>query len=35
MFGLRRAFQLNNRQVLPTVMIAHIKVNASATVAGD
>jgi len=33
--GLRDAFQINNRQVLPTPMIAHIKVNGSAAVAGN
>ena len=34
-FGLRGASQLNHRQVFPTLMIAHIKANGSATVAGD
>jgi len=33
--GLRHASQLNDRQVLPTQMIAHIKANGCATVAGD
>jgi len=33
--GLRGAFQINNRQVLPSPMIAHIKANGSATVAGN
>jgi 6-pyruvoyl-tetrahydropterin synthase len=32
---LRRASQFNDRQVLPVPMIAHIKANESATVAGD
>ena len=32
---LRGESQCNDRQVLPTPMIAHIKVNGSATVAGD
>ena len=32
---LRRASQSNDRQVLPAPMIAHIKANGSATVAGD
>jgi len=30
-----RTSQSNDRQVLPTPMMAHIKANASATVAGD
>jgi len=33
--GIRRTSQSNDRQVLPTPMMAHIKANASATVAGD
>ena len=33
--GIRRASQSNDRQVLPTPMMAHINVNVSATVAGD
>ena len=33
--GMRRTSQSNDRQVLPTPMMAHIKANASATVAGD
>ena len=33
--GVRRTSQSNDRQVLPTPMMAHIKANASATVAGD
>jgi len=32
--GIRRTSQSNGRQVLPTPMMAHIKANASATVAG-
>jgi len=32
---LRRASQINDRQVLPAPMIAHIKANGSTTVAGD
>ena len=32
---LRRPSQINDRQVLPAPMIAHIKANGSATVAGD
>jgi len=32
---LRRASQINDRQVLPTAMIAHIKANGRATVASD
>jgi len=32
---LRRASQINDRQVLPTAMIAHIKANGGATVASD
>ena len=33
--GLRCVPQINDRQVLPAPMIAHIKANASAKVAGD
>jgi len=33
--GIRRASQSNDRQVLPTPMMAHIKANVSATVADD
>ena len=33
--GLRGASQFYNRQVLPTTMIAHMKVNEGATAAGD
>ena len=34
-FGIRRTSRSNDRRVLPTPMMAHIKANASATVAGD
>jgi len=33
--GIRRASQSNDRQVLPTPVMAHIKANVSATVADD
>jgi hypothetical protein len=33
--GICRTSQSNDRQVLPTPILAHIKANASATVAGD
>jgi len=33
--GIRGKSQSNDRQVLPTPILAHIKANASATVAGD
>ena len=35
MLWLRSESQCNDRQVLPTLMIAHTKANGSATVAGD